>query len=466
MELKRTLSLKDAFLLLFTSMVGSGIFFTTGFVLKSAKHPYAVLLCWVIGAVFAIMGAMSYAYPAVMYPHAGGDYIYLRKVYSPLLGFLSGWAALVANFTANIAVLALAFSKHLSFLVPISTSEPLFFIGPIPIFFGSYQWIGLILVWGFTFINLVGVKKALRIQNTLSLLKISGMIVFILLGFSIGKLNWFHFSLDYSNIENPPFEKFEFSFELIKGILNGMIPVSFAFFGWNMVTYVAGEVKEPEIIIPRSIILACSAVGIIYLLMNVLYLGSSDAQTLISSKEGVGVVASIQLFGTNAKFWMSLFILVMILGSLPAMIFAGSRIYYAMAKDKLFFSSLAKLHPKWHTPHNALLFQAVYSSFLILLGDIEKLLYFMTCAILLLSIFTSFIPIYLDWKGVPTVFKIPFFPLPPLIYILGTSFLILYLAFTSPENALSGLAITLAGVPVYFFMKKLEKNSNLDIKSK
>ncbi len=463
MELKKNLGFKDSFFLIFTSMVGSGIFFTTGFVLQVANHPYSVLICWILGAIFALLGALSYSYLAVLFPHSGGDYVYLKKAYSIKLAFLSGWSSFLANFSANIAVLSLAFVKHLNFLFPsLQPSEPIFFLYKIPIYFGNYQWIAMSLVWGFSLLHITRVKWAIRVQNFLSGFKILGVLSFIFLGFLIGNINWNHFSFTYEG--NPPYSNWEWSFSTIQGIFLGIIPVSFAYFGWNMVTYVAEEVKEPQKIIPKSISLACLFVGIVYLLINILYLGSSNSLTLISAREGVGVASAESLFGEIGKNFMSIFILIMILGSLPAMIFAGSRIYYAMAKDGVFFSFLKYIHPKWHTPYSALLFQATYTSFLILLGDVEKLLYFMTCSILLLSILTTLIPVYLHLKKeIPnTTYKIPFYPFPPLIYAVGTLILLIYFAVLSPENALSGIFITLLGIPTYYLFQYFQKEKNKD----
>lgn len=431
-------------------MVGSGIFFTTGFVLQSANHPLSVLICWALGAGFALLGALTYGSLAAFYPHAGGDYVYLKKAYSEKLAFLSGWASFLANFSANIAVLTLAFAKHLNFLFPnLKSSEPLFFIYKIPVYFGQYQWIALTLLWGFSILHIVRVRWAIRIQNFLSGSKILGILLFILLGFLFGKIHWENFSFTYTG--EPPYSNWEWSASTLKGIFLGLIPVSFAYFGWNTVTYVAEEVEDAEKTIPKSASFASLFVGMVYILINILYLGSSDSKNLISAREGVGVASAYALFGEIGKYGMSVFILIMILGSVPAMIFAGSRIYYAMARDGVFFQSLRKIHPRWHTPHYALLFQAVYTSFLILLGDVEKLLYFMTCSILLLSILTTLIPIYFSLKKNSTArFRIPFYPLPPLIYAIGTLLLLTYFAITYPENALAGIIITFLGLPFYY----------------
>jgi APA family basic amino acid/polyamine antiporter len=461
MGLRRTLSFKDSYLLLFTSIVGSGIFFTTGFVLKSANHPILVLLAWFLGGLFALTGGLSYAYPATIYPHAGGDYVYLKNVYSPMIAFLSGWASLTANFSANITVLALAFSKFLFFLIPaLSLEWGVISVGPLQIKLGSSQLIGLILIWFFTILNIRGVKRTFKIQNILSILKITGLLLFILLGFTIGDLHWEHFQLDQTSLQTG-YNSIYWNFSFVSQILMAVVPVSFAYLGWNMVTYVAEEIQDPSQNIPKSVILACLSVLTIYSLMNILYLLSSKSSDLINSGEGVGVAAAIHLFGKNAKFYMSAFILVMITGSLPAMIFAGSRIYFAMARDKLFFSKLAEVHPEYHTPHKSLIFQAGYASLLLLFNDIEKLLYFITSAVILMSIFTAMIPIVLHLKKVESNYKIPLFPIPPLFYILGNIFVLVNLTIQSPSNSLIGICMTLAGIPVYLiFQKNIQRTSS------
>lgn len=443
MELKRTLSLTDSVSLMFSSMVGSGVFFTTGFILNKVENPWLVITCWILGGIFAIAGAVTFAYPAVIFPEAGGDYIYLKKAYSPLVAFMSGWASLTVNFSASISVLGIAFSKYLHYIFPTLKDAPSFkmHIGPIPMELGTTQLIGAGLITFFSVINYFGIKQAVRLQNVFTSIKISGLVILVIAGFSFGKT-------DFTPLHNNTF--FPDIFQNVNLLILGIVPVSFSYLGWNMVTYVAGEIKDPRKIIPLSVAIACIMVMTLYICINLLFLVSAPISEL-KGQGGIGVIAAKHLFGEGITTIISIFICWIILGSMSAMIIGGSRIYYAMANDGLFFHHLADLHPKYASPYKALIFQCVYSSILILFNQLEDLLYFITCAILFLSSLTAFIPFVLkqEYKE-KSDYKIPLYPLPPLLYITANAVLISILAYEQPYNAIKGIGITLLAIPVYF----------------
>lgn len=446
MELKRTLSLLDSVSLLFSSMVGSGVFFTTGFILKRVENPWLVLICWILGGLFAIAGAMTFALPAVKYPHAGGDYIYLRKAYSPLIAFLSGWAALTVSFSANISVLGIAFSKYLFFIFPFLKELGSYqtSIGPVLIELGPVQLIGTILIVTFTTINYFGISQAVKVQNVFTAIKISGLIALLFAGFMFGNTH-------YDTLKNSSL--FPDLFNNVNPIILGIVPVTFSYLGWNMVTYVAGEVKDPSRTIPLSIIIACIMVIVLYMAINLLFLASGPIESL-KSQEGIGVIAAKNLFGDSVGIFISAFILWIILGSMSASIIGGSRIYYAMASDGLFFKSLAELHPKHNSPYKSLIFQCVYASVLIVFNQLEDLLYFITVAILFLSTLTACIPFVLPKSEHPPEYKIPFYPVTPLLYIIANLVLMGILSYDQPGNALKGIGITLLGIPVYYLFNR------------
>ncbi|HMV43463.1 MAG TPA: amino acid permease [Leptospiraceae bacterium] len=443
MELKRTLSLTDSVSLMFSSMVGSGVFFTTGFILNKVENPWLVITCWVLGGIFAIAGAVTFAYPAVIFPEAGGDYIYLKKAYSPLVAFMSGWASLTVNFSASISVLGIAFSKYLQYIFPSLKDLPSFktHIGPIPMEIGTTQLIGAGLITFFSVINYFGIKQAVRLQNVFTSIKISGLLILVIAGFAFGKT-------DFTPLHTNSF--FPDIFQNVNLLILGIVPVSFSYLGWNMVTYVAGEIKDPRRIIPLSIAIACIMVMSLYICINLLFLVSAPISEL-KGQGGIGVIAAKHLFGEGITTIISIFICWIILGSMSAMIIGGSRIYYAMANDGLFFHHLADLHPKYASPYKALIFQCVYSSILILFNQLEDLLYFITCAILFLSSLTAFIPFVLkkEYKNTSD-YKIPLYPLPPLLYIIANAVLITILAYEQPMNAVKGIGITLLAIPVYY----------------
>ena len=442
MELKRTLSWLDSTSLMVTSIIGSGIFFTTGYILKDLNSPIGVLICWFLGGIFAISGALTYSYPAVLFPKAGGDYIYLKEAFSPILAFMSGWSSLLANLTANISVLALAFGEHVLLLFPGLRNLQIFSLQNsfFKIEVGSVQIIGIILILFFTILNIRGVKKAVKVQNFITFIKISGLILFIILGFLFGSKNF-----DTLNSGDLTY----------RGVALGMVPVTFSYLGWNMITYLGGEVEKPEKNIPFSIVLSCVITIIIYLSINTLYLVSAPQEQLMGA-EGIGVISARNLFGEWIIPFFTIFILWMISGSLSSILMGASRVYYAMARDSVFFTSLADLHPEYHTPYKSLIFQGFYASFLLVFGNIQSLIYMITCAVFLLSTITSLTVFQFKKKYPDSSYNLPFYPIPPILFSLGNLVLIIYLTITSPENTFWGLTISLSGIPVYFLFIKIK----------
>ena len=444
MDLKRTLSWVDSASLMVTSIIGSGIFFTTGFLLNDLSSPIGVLICWILGGIFALSGALTFSYPAVLFPRAGGDYIYLKEAFSPVLAFMSGWSALLANLSANIAVLAIAFSDHILLLFPGWKEIINFhytFLG-FNLEFGSKQLIGFFLILFFTILNIRGIKQAVKVQNFITFIKIGGLLLFILLGFTFG-------NKDFSNLSSGEITP--------KGIALGMVPVTFSYLGWNMITYLAGEVKDPEKNIPLSIVVSCVFTIFIYLSINLLYLVSAPVSSL-KGEEGIGVVSATFLFGEWIKPIFTIFILWMVAGSLSSILMGASRVYYAMAKDGLFFRSLADLHPVYHTPYKSIIFQGIYASLLLIFGNIKSLIFMITCAVFLLSTITALTVFKLNKKQADVSYKIPLYPLPPILFSIGNLILIFYLTYESWENTIWGLGISLSGIPIYFLFKKNKDN--------
>ena len=424
-----------------TSIIGSGIFFTTGFMLKDLDSPAGILFCWFLGGIFAISGALTYSYPAVLFPRAGGDYIYLKEAFSPLLAFMSGWSSLLANLTANISVLALAFGDHVLILFP-SLKDFVFLkedIFGLKLEFGSLQIISILLVLFFTYINVRGVKQAVKVQNFITGIKLGGLILFIVVGYFFGNKTG---SLNLSSGS--------LSFE---GIALGLVPVTFSYLGWNMITYLAGEVENPSRNIPFSILLSCLITMGIYLSINLLYLLSAPLEEL-QGRDGIGVIAAKAMFGPEVGILFTFFILWMVAGSLSSILMGASRVYYAMAKDSVFFPSLADLHPNYGTPYKSLYFQSVYASVLLLFGNIQSLIFMITCAVFLLSTLTALSVFKLKRNHPELAYKLPLYPFPPLLFASGNLVLIIYLTYNSWQNTVWGLGLSLSGIPVYFLFRK------------
>ncbi len=439
-------------------MVGSGIFFTSGYLIQETNNPWLVLLAWIVGGFLAFCGAITFAYSARLFPFAGGDYVYLKKAYSPILAFVSGWSSLLTNFSACVSVLGLAFGKYCLLLFPSLPFLQFFafsFLG-IQFEFGTVQILGAFPIVFFSAFNYFGIQSAIRVQNFFTILKILGLSLFLILGFSVGSVDW-----NYIFKFSPPnFLSSEDSLKLILGI----VPVSFSYLGWNMITYVAEEVKDPDKNLVRASVTACLLVSFLYVLLNTLFLVSAPMEEL-SGQAGIGAIAFSKLFGAEVSILPTGFITWVILGSMSAILMGGSRIYVAMARDGVFFPSFAKLHPKFQSPSTAILFQAGISLAFLLVKEIESLLYMITCSILILSCLTAFTPFRFKNLGYQSSYKIPFFPLPPILYIAANLVVVIVLFKEKPVQALWGLAITASAIPIYYSIKQFTNNTSLKIEN-
>ncbi|GBF50952.1 amino acid permease [Leptospira ryugenii] len=431
-------------------MVGSGIFFTSGFLLKETGNLWIVLLAWGLGGFLALSGSITYAYAARLLPYAGGDYVYLKIAYNPALAFMSGWSSLLTNFSACISVLALAFGKYVILLFP---SIPNWSTGTYQMLGVNWEIstatvIGILPILFFSLLNYFGIKSAVRVQNVFALIKIIGLVLFICIGFAIGNTNW-------SFLWNEPFPDI-FSLSFFSKLLIGIVPVSFSYLGWNMITYIAEEVQSPEKNLIRSAVTACFMVTGLYVTLNLLFFVSAPSSSL-AGKDGIGAIAFQNLFGTHLSLLTTGFIAWVILGSLSAIIIGGSRVYFAMARDGAFIESFARVHEKYRSPYIAIFFQATIAILFLGIKEIETLLYMITCSILILSSLTAATPFRFQKLGYESDYKIPFFPWPIVFYISANLAVMVVLFYEKPANALWGLAITLSALPVYYGIKHQKK---------
>ncbi|MDF3819693.1 amino acid permease [Leptospira sp. 96542] len=450
LQLKRSLSTFDSISVLFSSMVGSGIFFTSGYLIKETGNLWIVLLCWILGGMLAMAGSITYAYAARLLPFAGGDYVYLKVAYSPSIAFMSGWSSLLTNFSACVSVLALAFGKYVLILFPSipNWESPTFSVLGLDLQVSTGTFIGILPILFFSVLNFYGIKSAVRVQNVFAVLKILGLVAFVLAGFLFGKTN-FHYLWD------SPLPNF-LSMSFLSKVLIGIVPVSFSYLGWNMITYIAEEVKNPEKTILQSAVTACFLVSGLYLSINLLFVVSAPLETL-SGQDGIGAIAFQSLFGSGFSLLTTGFIVWVILGSLSAILIGGSRVYFAMARDGAFLPSFSKVHSKFHSPYVSIFFQAVVAILFLFVKEIETLLYMITCSILLLSSLTAATPFRFKQLGYSTDYKIPLYPLPIILYIISNIAVMVVLFIEKPTNAIWGLLITLAALPIYYLFGLNEK---------
>ena len=433
------------------NIIGIGIFVTTGDIAQNLPSPGGILLIWLLGGLLALAGALSCAELAASMPVSGGDYIYLREAYGPLVGFLSGWSSFLVTFSGSIALLAVVFTVFMSFFFPALSLDRAIFSWDIfgyAIRLSLGHFFSLMVVFVLSAIHYVGVGMGAFVQNTLTVLKIGALLGIILLGVSVGNGSLDHFSpfFDLSKMSDPGLFGLAF------------IPVIFTYAGWNAVIYMAGEVKEPDKNLPRALLWANMLIILLYLAINAVYFYAVPVEKMQGAIR-VSEVATTALFGHQTSAWITAIITVSILGSLNVTVMLGPRIYYAMARDGLFFASLTRVHPRFHTPANAIIVQALWSSVLVLTGTFGTLLNYVTVVIALLSTLTvgSLMVLRAKRPELKRPYKIWGYPVVPLLFILANLGIGLATLWEKPFDAVRGFGIVALGIPAYFFWKQRTK---------
>lgn len=444
-NLVRQLGLFDSTMILMGIVIGSGIFLMTGIMAKSLPSGGMLLLAWVVGGAITLTGALAYAELGAAMPEAGGQYVYLREAYAPLVAFLSGWVIFLVYMCGGIALLGVAFSEYFGSFFPL-LSTTTYLISTDLFSISTGQVVAVVLIILFSMVNYIGVGFGKMVQNTLTVIKTGAILLLIIFGLLVDKGVPIDLSFDAGGIS--------FS-QLVGGFGVAMVAVFWAFDGWNNVNFVAGEIKNPARNLPLALMLGTALVGLIYVMVNVVYLKALP----ISEMAGVVTIAdsaSSVLFGTAATLFLTVAILISIVGSLNGSVLAGARVYYAMAKDGLFFKKMATVHPRFKTPSVAIVTQAVWSSVLALSGTIERLFVYIIFSAVIFWIVTVAGVFTLRKKqpDLPRPYKIWGYPVTPIIFIIACTGILINTLFESPLESLAGLGITAIGVPVYFYWRR------------
>jgi APA family basic amino acid/polyamine antiporter len=447
-ELKRQLSLFDAIMLIAGDMIGIGIFVTTGAIAETLPSPGGVLLVWFLGGLLALTGALSCAELSASLPHVGGDYIYIREAYGKLMGFLSGWSSFLVTFSGAIAFLAVGFTGFLSFFIPaLGSNEPFFSVNGfgLSIHPTGGTLFSIIVVLSISALHCLGVRQGTVTQNILTTLKLGALLAIILLGISIGSGDRAHFTplFDWSKISN--FSVFAAAF----------IPAIFAYSGWNAVIYIAGEVKDPERNLPKALLWANLLVITLYLAINMVYIYGVPV-TEMKGALRVSEVATTALFGYQTSALITAIITVSILGALNVVTMLGPRIYYAMARDGVFFRRLTYIHPTFGTPTSAIILQAVWTCFLILTNTWGTLFTYVSVVITLFSALTVGSVIVLRYKRpeLKRPYKLWGYPVVPILFIIANAWIVWGSVTEKPYESLIGLLIVCLGIPAYLIWQK------------
>ena len=459
--LVRQLGLFDSAMVVVGIVIGSGIFLTTGIMAKSIPSSGLILLAWLVGGLLTLAGALTYAELGAAMPEAGGQYVYLREAYGPMSGFLFGWILFLVYMTGGIAALSLAFGEYVGYFFPSLGTEHTILALNVPFFQDSLHYslsagqiTGIIVIIMLSIFNFIGVGLGKSIQNLFTVIKIGTIAAIIILGFAIGK------GVPPELALNPAGMSFG---SIIIGLGVALVAVSWAFDGWNNVNFIAGEIKNPRRNLPLALILGTLGITFLYVLVNYIYLYA------LSIQETIGVVriaekATGALFGSSSGALISALVIVSVFGSINGSIMVGPRVYYAMAKDGLFFRKVAHVHPRFRTPGFSILIQAVWASMLTLLGTFEQIF-----------TFTMFIAIAFWVAATAAVFTLrkkrpelqrPYktwgYPVVPAVFILASCGILLNTLLEKPVEAVAGLLLTALGIPAYFYWKRRLKNGNSD----
>jgi APA family basic amino acid/polyamine antiporter len=442
-ELERRLGPLDAAAIIVSNVIGGGILFTPPLIAAAVPSSLLFLSTWAAGGVLAFAGAISYAELAALRPRAGGEYVYLRDAFGRLAAFLTGWTSFVAGFTGAIATSAVVLAFYLGRFIPGAANQTPFLTVPIwpgvlSLNASAQTVVALAAIWGLAWVHYRGVGVGRLFGNVLATLKIGAFVVFIALGFSIGQGE--SANLAVSAPVAPT------------GWLLALIPVMFTYSGWNAAANVAEEIRTPGRNVPRALALGTGAVVAVYLLLNALYLYLLPPAQLARVQGSVLDVIAEGLLGPAAGSIMGVVSIISLLASISAMTFAGPRVYFAMARDGVFFRSAARVDAKRRTPAVAIVAQALWSSLLVLSAKADALVNYTGFAIILFS-GVAVLALFVLRARQPDAVR-PFsawgYPLTPALYVVASAAILVNGLYRAPLPTGAGALIILAGVPLYY----------------
>ena len=431
-ELVRELTLLDSTMINIGSMIGSGIFIVPAAIALSLPSSSMMTAVWIAGGVISLFGALSVAELGAMMPRAGGMYVYLREAYSPLWGFLYGWAAFFLINTGSIAAVAVTFAAYLGYFFPLGSIE--------------VKIVAVASVVLLTVANCFGIKAGAIIQNGFTIVKIAalallGVLCFALSGGSVNNLSPVLPQMGVSGMLGP------------LGL--ALVAVLWSYDGWIEITYVAGEVKDPQRVLPRALLLSTAAVIVLYALVNLGYLfvlspGGMARSSLVASDAAVAVL------GPAGAAAIAVVVIVSTFGTNNGFIIAAPRIQYAMAKEGLFFGWFARIHPRFHTPIPALLVQGALGAVLIVSGTFEQLTTYVVFASFLFYAMSAGAVMILRRRspGALRPYRTWGYPATPVIFIGFSAFLVVAAVIENPAGSAIGAGIIALGIPAYFIWRK------------
>jgi APA family basic amino acid/polyamine antiporter len=482
-ELVKGLGLTSATTLVMGSMIGSGIFIVSAEIAREVNSPALLIGAWLVTGFMTIVGALSYGELAAMMPKAGGQYVYLRESLGSLWGFLYGWTLFLVIQTGTVAAVGVAFGKFMGYFFPSIAADNWIFhiahVKPIPIGpmvlgnmdvgLNTQNLCGIVIVVFLSVLNIFGLKLGAAVQNLFTIAKVSALAGLVIAGVFVAR-NAQAIAANFVNFWRMDFP--HSATGTVAGPFVGVLTILavaqvgslFSADAWNNVTFTAGEVKNPKRNLPLSLAVGTGVVILLYIAANFIYLahlpfdGNPAGADVVSrgikyaASDRVGTAVLQQMFGSSGAALMAIAILISTFGCCNGLILSGARVYYAMAKDGLFFKSTGKVHPTYHTPKNALIVQGIWTCVLCLSGTYGQLLDYIIFAVLVFYILTI-AGLFVLRRTQPQAerpYRAIGYPILPAIYIVMALFIDVVLLRYKPQYTWPGLIIVLLGIPVYF----------------
>jgi APA family basic amino acid/polyamine antiporter len=450
--LERRLGVFSATTLIVGSMIGSGVFIAPSIMAGLVATPGVYLLLWLVGGALTLLGALAYGELCAMMPRAGGQYVFLREAFGPVVGFLYGWTVLFVIQTGFNAAVSIAFAKFLGGVgLHVGEADIVWQLGQFTLSRAQIVAVGVIVV--LTVINMRGVEAGAFVQNLFTVLKVGAIALLVGIGFVSGKGDFANFMPLTGTTLGPA--AVGMTFLAACGL--AMSKALFAYDAWNTVTFAAEEIRAPERNLPRALVLGSLITTAVYTgaCAVYLYILPLPAMARVVENRVAADVAGV-LLGPVGVTLVSVAILVSTFGCVNGLILGGARVLFAMARDGLFFASAGRVHPRHHTPANALIMQGVWSAVLALSGSYSRLLTYVTFASLSFNALTVIGLFVLRSKraDLPRPYRTWGYPLTPIVYLAGAGFFTFYIAVGDPVDALIGIGIVILGLPAYWWLQR------------
>ena len=455
-QFQAQLKLLDAVMLVVGAMIGSGIFIVSADIARTMHTSGGLLLVWVATGVITLFGALSYGEMAAAMPKAGGQYVFLREGLGPMTGFLYGWTLFMVIQTGTIAAVAVAFSRFLGVFFPSVSPDVVLSMGPLHLPKGlgdselglsNQRVVAILIIALLTWVNTRGIREAKWVQNVFTFAKTAALAALIILGITVGR-NAAAISGNFHNM----FTGMPSGMTLVLAFGAAMVGSLFSSDAWNNVTFAAAEVRNPAKNLPLALAIGTATVTLLYVLANLAYLMVLPLAELQSApQDRVGTLMLQHIFGSGGAYIMAAAILVSTFGCINGLILAGARVYYAMSRDGLFFKTAGRLS-KNNVPATSLVIQGIWTAFLTLTGTYGQLLDYVIFAALIFYALTTIALFVLRAKrpDMERPYRAFGYPVIPALYMVAAGAIAVILLFAKPAYSVSGLAIVLIGIPVFY----------------